>query len=238
MIPSVHYSSDFGSAIEFATVYVVYRNLVCDIHFNSSSVHALYETETETDNRRNCHTAEEAEFLIAFFNSSITCHKAGDFFLIYEASYVRRKLISPLRIIGIIIIFFTILCFKQIASCNVQSNKFNLGIVVGNFNDRTAECITRHNDNCITFGNSSVYGSNTGFCAVTGRFIILKLNVVSITVSLARFVSGLVERLVGDVAVVGNHRNFYAFVAVAFVFVARGEREATCNDSHNKKRYE
>lgn len=51
------------------------------------------------------------------------------------------------------------------------------------------------------------------------------------------FVRSLVKAAVHKLTDVGNYRNLIRFVFIA-VFVARGEREATCNDSHNKKRYE
>ncbi len=143
---------------------------------------------------------------------------------------------------------------SQVALRNVKRYKRNFFIFFGNFCYGCAESIAGHYDNVEAFLDCLFNGRDTSFGAITCGLKVFERKSVRFTESLACFVRGLVERLVGDIAVVGNHRNFHravgcgvvtghfnfcrTAVALIFVLVARGEREATCNDSHNKKRYE
>ena len=152
-VPSVHIRSDFGGALEFATVDVVYGNLISDVHFNCRCIHALNETVTETNDCGNRHAAEETEFLVAFFDRCITCHKAGNFFSVNKCCNVTGNHIVV----------------AKVALCNVECDKRNVLILFSNFNNGFAECITGHYDNVVAFLDCLFDGCNTSFGAVTCR---------------------------------------------------------------------
>ena len=108
---------------------------------------------------------------------------------------------------------------EEVASAYVQSNEFNVCIFGSNFVDSFSKSVTGHNYYVITFGNSEFRRGNSACVIVSSGFKIFVPYVVCRAESLACFMRGLVERLVGNVAVIGNHCHFVVFVVIV-LFVA------------------
>ena len=101
-------------------------------------------------------------------------------------------------------------------------------------NDGAAESIAGHHDDIEALFHGALDHSHTVSGIIAGGLIILELDFVLLGESLAGLIGGLVEGLVGDVTVVGDHSDLVlgfvlVLVTIAFLFAAGKEGQG-----HNK----
>ena len=89
--------------------------------------------------------------------------------------------------------------------------------------DRAAEGVAGHHDDVVALVNSALDHSHTVGGVVAGGLEVGELDLVGIGKRLAGLVGGLVEGLVGDITVVGDHGDLIGrLVGVALVVIGLG----------------
>lgn len=201
-IPGVHISGDFGSACELVAVNIFNGDFI--VHFFACVVAALDETVAVADNSGNCHAAEEAEVGIAELNRCITCHIAAEFFFINCAVYVLADVFLVVFVdetgscAGFVMLIEAV---EKVVFGNIESDELNILVLflVLNLIKRSRKSKAGHNDDVVASVDGFFNFCNALFGGVACGFEVLEVNFVCITVFLAGFIGGLVERLVGDV---------------------------------------
>ncbi len=126
---------------------------------------------------------------IAHLHSSVAGHVAAQLFLIHSAVHVAVQ--------GNAV--------AQVALAHVQSDEAYVGIHILHFSDGTAESIAGHHDDVVAVFHSGFHHGNTLSGGVAIGLVILEVNAVGLSESLAGFIGGLVEGLVSNVAIVSDH---------------------------------
>ena len=125
---------------------------------------------------------------VAHLHSSVAGHVAAQFFLIHSAVYVGGQ--------GVV---------TQVALAPVQRHEGHVGISLGGLLDGVSESIAGHHDDSVALVHSGLDHGHALGGGVTGGLEVVERDTVGLAVSLAGLVGGLVERLVGNVTVVGDH---------------------------------
>ena len=188
-IPGGSQSLYFRSSIESACV-VVFHIYAGQTQFFCRIFSTLNKSISESDNSRNCHSAHEAQFGVAIFNSCITSQITGLFFC-KEDSYCVG--------IGSEI---TVVC---IVGCSVNQNEVYFRIqflsqVNGFFKQESGG----YDHFCSTF-NSQLNGSQVSVGALFCRFVVLMGNSVFLCIRYNTFPCSLVEGLVIDGSYIRDH---------------------------------
>ena len=171
-------------------VHVFNGNFLFLAHFNGSGVAALHEAVAVADDGGNRHAAQEAQMGVAQLHSSIASHVAAQLFLIHSAVHVGRQFNAA-----------------QVALRHVQRHELDIGVVVLHFGDSAAKGITGHHDHVVAFFSGLFDHGHTLGGGVASGLEVGEINAVLFRPLLAGFVGSLVEGLVGDIAVVGDHRH-------------------------------
>ena len=112
--------------------------------------------------------------------------------------------------------------------------------------DSAAESVAGHHDDVVALIHGALDHGHTVGGVVTGGLEVVELHAVGLSESLAGLVGGLVEGLVGDVAVVGDHSDLVGDLSVVtgvlviglgLVLLATGD-QGQCHDqsqNHSKK---
>ena len=90
---------------------------------------------------------------------------------------------------------------------HVQSDKLHIGVEVLGLDDGAGKRVTGHHDDVVALRDGLVDHLDAGSGGVVGGLVVLEVNCVLLAEGLASLIGGLVKGLVGDVAVVGDHRN-------------------------------
>ncbi len=191
LIPGVHGGGDVGITVELVAVGVLHAHLVGLVQLHSSSVSALQEAVAEAHDGGHAHAAQVAQVLIAQLHSSITGHVAAQLLLVNSGVDVGGN--SPAALAA------------QVVLGHVQSHELHVGIGLGHLTDGLAEGETGHDDDVVVLVDGVLDHGHTVGGVVAGRLLVGELHVVLLAERLAGLVGGLVEGLVGDVAVVGDH---------------------------------
>ena len=88
---------------------------------------------------------------------------------------------------------------------DVQSDELHIRILILGAGDGAGERKAGHHDDVVALVNGLLDHGDTVGGIVAGGLVVRKVNAVFFAECLAGLVGGLVERLVGDVAVVGDH---------------------------------
>ena len=211
LIPGIHHSGDVGVAEELAAVDVVDLD-IGETHVGRSGVNALHEAVAVTDDRGNGHAAEEAEVLIAELHSRVTGHVAAELFLINSAVDVAHvNVLVEVPILGGVVVGFARLGnggLEQVAGGDVERDELHIGELGSGLNDGAAESVAGHNDDIEAIVNGLFDHGDTVGGVIAGGLEVAELDAVVLGKRLAGLIGGLVEGLVGDVAVVGDHGDF------------------------------
>ncbi|CCX72069.1 unknown [Firmicutes bacterium CAG:555] len=113
-----------------------------------------------------------------------------------------------LKIGAVVVLVVIVEGIIQVELGNIQTDEFDIGVGVLALCNGACECKAGHYDDIEAFCNSLLDHLNTGSGAVCGGLVVLELDRILVAESLASFVGGLVEGLVGYVAVVGDHCYF------------------------------
>ena len=150
---------------------------------------------------------------IAELNRCITCHIAAEFLFVNCAVYVLADVFLVVLVdetgscAGFVMLIEAV---EKVVFGNIESDELNILVLflVLNLIKRSRKSKAGHNDDVVTAVDGFFNFCNALFGGVACGFEVLEVNFVCITVFLAGFIGGLVERLVGDVAVVGDHCDF------------------------------
>ena len=125
---------------------------------------------------------------VAQLHSGVAGHVAAQLFLVNSAIDVAGQ--------GVV---------TQVALAHVQSDEGDVGILVCHLGDGLAKGVAGHHDDGVALVHSGLHHGDTLSGGVTGGLVVAEVNAVGVAVGLAGLISSLVERLVGDIAVVGDH---------------------------------
>ena len=189
LIPVVHVSGDIAVAKELVAVDVFHHNLIGDAHFHGSGVSALHEAIAEPLHGGNGHAAQHAQVGVAQLHGGVAGHVAAQLFLIHSAVHVGGH--------GVVL--------AQIALRHVQRDEGHVGIQLRGLLDGLGKGVAGHHDDVVAVSHSGVHHGHTLGGGVTGGLVVLELQALGVTELLAGLIGGLVEGLVGDIAVVSNH---------------------------------
>ena len=189
-IPAFHLCGDGSVRIELTGVGVVALNFNAELL--GSVARALEPAVAVTDNSGNRHAAEEAELGIAVHDDSVASQITGLLFREGRADNVCSGIIVGCVVLG------------QIAGANVDSDEVDLRILFLLADDRSAEEVTRHNDNVRAFLDGLIDGDAASLGGVLGGLIVGVLDAVGFAVGLDALPGSLVEGLVVDGAHVGH----------------------------------
>ncbi|KAF5081332.1 hypothetical protein DSECCO2_111390 [anaerobic digester metagenome] len=147
--------------------------------------------------------------VIAQLHSRVTGHVAAKFFLIHGAIHVAQiDIVSHIPVGRIVVISLALGShggLQNVTGGHVQSHELHVGIQGSGFHDGAAERVTGHHDDVIAIGHSGVHHCHTLGGGVTGGLVVVELYAVVVAERLACLVSSLVEGLVGNVTVIGDH---------------------------------
>ena len=94
---------------------------------------------------------------------------------------------------------------EQIAGGDVERDELHVGELGSSFHDGAAESVAGHHDHVVALVRGLLDHSHTVGGVVADGLEVVELDVVVLGKRLAGLIGGLVEGLVGDVAVVGDH---------------------------------
>ena len=126
---------------------------------------------------------------VAQLHGGVAGHVAAQLFLIHSAVHVGGH--------GVVL--------AQIALCHVQRDEGHVGIQLRGLLDGLGKGVAGHHDDVVAVSHSGVHHGHTLGGGVTGGLVVLELQALGVTELLAGLIGGLVEGLVGDIAVVSNH---------------------------------
>ena len=190
-IPGIHVSGNIGVTIELVAVDILDFN-IGEAVLSSSCISALNKAIAVTDNCRNCHAAEVAELGVAELHSCITSHVAAELFLIDSAIEICGNISCEIA---------------DVAFGNVKCDEGDVIILRNNVLNSFAKGIAGHDENGVTVINGLLHGGAAVFIGVRCGLVVLESEAVCIGKCLAGFIGGLVEGLVSNVTVVGDHLN-------------------------------
>ncbi len=127
---------------------------------------------------------------VAQLHGGVAGHVAAQLFLIHGAVDVAGQ--------GVV---------AQVALAHVQGDEGHVGVLLSHLGDGLTEGVAGHHDDVVALVGGGLYHGHTLGGGVTGGLVVVERYAVGVAVSLAGFVGGLVKGLVGDVAVVGDHRH-------------------------------
>ena len=151
---------------------------------------------------------------VAQLHSSNTGHVASQFFLINSGEQVCGIDIGP--------VFDGASSILQVILGDVQSDVLHIGIHLNGLNDSASKSKAGQEEDVVAVSNGLVDHSDTSFGGVAGRLVVGEVDAAGFAPCLASLISGLVEGLVGDIAVVGDHCNVPCGVVNSGLFGVSG----------------
>ena len=214
LIPVVHVSGDVGVAGEGVAVDILHSGGGAQI--GSRGVSALNEAIAIADHSGDGHAAQEAQVGVAHLHSSVAGHVAAQLFLIHSAVHVGGQHIGirggiTVGVEGI-----------EIQLAHVQRHEGHVGIGLGGLLDGVSESIAGHDDDIVALVHSGLDHGHALGGGVTGGLEVVERDTVGLAVGLAGLIGGLVERLVGNVTVVGDHGDAHISGALSGSLFALG----------------
>ena len=162
--------------------------------------------------------------LVAHLDSGVAGHVAAQLFLVDGGVDVGGDL--PVAEVG---------------GGDVQSDELDVGVHLSGGDDGGSEGVAGGHDDVVALGNSGVDHGDTLSVGVLQGLEVVELNAGGIAVGDAALVGGLVEGLVGDVAVVGDHSDLVNGLAAlsglglgAAVAAAAGQQAQDHNGSQDQ----
>ena len=194
---------DVGITEELVAVSIVDLD-VGQLQLGGSGINALHKAVAIALDSGDSHAAQEAQVLVAQLHSSVAGHVAAQLFLIHSAVQVGGNLKA----------------LAQVTGGHVQRDELDIGELGGGLRDGGAEGVAGHHDDVVALIDSTLDHGHTVGGVIAGGLEVLEVHTVGLRESLAGLVGGLVEGLVGDIAVVGDHSDLVRDIGNIGIFVS------------------